>query len=487
MSRNVARGTLLGIAGQGWHLLTALLLYSFLARRFGPSVFGSWTVTLSVLAWFEIFVVAGVVKVATKAMSESPAQYRPLARAAYGAQLGVAVSAFAFMQLAAGTIAEALGNPSLEALLRVSAIDIPAFALFMTAGAVVLGMHRFERQAAAWIAYATAKAGLIAGLVLLGGSVRGALVGNALASLVGFAAVFVRTPPGASATRRPLDLSRWMLAAAVPFVTLALVEGVAQSVDLWVVSGVVRDEILVGFYASATILAEIPVFLFIGLNRVVFPSVARARAEGDGERAAHYATQAVRLAVIVTVMGVASVIAVGRQVIALVYSAEYLGAYVPVVLLMAAGMGRAIRATCTEVLMAENRRRESLTILTVTLLVEIGLVVAGAVRFGIAGAAAGAAASALLAAAWGAMRLRASIGSRPLATMARSVAAAAAVAGALSFVAPPLDAPVGVLLAETLGWLAAAAVSYGVVLRLLGEFSATDIESVRAVFAKGDR
>ena len=450
-----------GIAGQGWHLVVALGLYAFLARRFGPSVFGSWTVVLSVLAWFEIFVVAGVVKVATKAISETPDARRPLARAAYAAQMGVALAAFALMEAGASAAAAALGNPSLTLLLRVAAIDIPLFALFMIASAIVLGRHRFERQALAWTVYATAKAVFIAGFVLVGFSVPGALVGNALASLVGFAAVFVPTPPSEATRTRLTELARWMLAAAVPFVTLALIEGVAQSVDLWIVSGVVGDTTLVGYYASATVLAEIPVFLFIGLNRVVFPSVARARANGDGDLAAHYASQAVRLAIIVTVLGVAAMAAVGRQVITLVYSAAYLGAYASVVLLMTAGMGRAIRATCTEVLMAEGRRRAALTILIVTTLIEVALVVAGATRYGIAGAAAGAAASALLAAGWGALLLRGSIGLRPLKTLARSVLAAGTVAFVLSFVAPPLDAAPVILLLETLGWLVLATAAYG--------------------------
>lgn len=484
MSKNVARGSLLGIAGQGWHLVAALFLYAFLARRFGPSVFGTWTVVLSVLAWFEVFVVAGVVKVATKAISETPQRARRLTRSAYLAQMGVAIAAFVLMEAAAGPIGSALGDPALTDLLRISALDIPLFALFMAATAVVLGTHRFERQAVAWIAYATAKASFIALFVVAGFSVPGALVGNALASLVGFCVVFIRTEAGDPGDTRLVELARWMLLAALPFVTLALIEGIAQSVDLWIVSGVVRDKTLVGWYASATVLAEIPVFLFIGLNRVVFPSVARARASGDAELAAHYATQAVRLAIIVTVMGVAFMAAVGRQVITLVYSQAYLGAYAAVVLLMAAGMGRAVRATCTEVLMAENRRRESLGVLSVTLVLEIGAVLLGAARFGIAGAAAGAAVSAIIAAGWGMLLLRASIGARPIATLARSAMGAGAVAGAMSFIAPSLGASTAVLLIATLLWLLAAALAYGVALWLLGEFSERDRTALRAAFAK---
>lgn len=480
MSRNVARGTLLGIAGQGWHLVTVLFLYAFLARRFGPALFGSWQVAISVLAWFEIFVVAGVAKVATKAISESLEQCRNLAAAAYIAQVTIALAVFALLLVLAQPIARLLSNPSLAPLLRIAALDIPLFALFMVASSVVLGVGRFERQAVAWIVYATAKAALIATLVAVGYSVAGALVGNALSSLVGFAMVLVPihgTRPSRGESRaEAIRMSR----ASWPFLSLALTEGLGQSADLWLVSAIVVSSLLVGFYASAAVLATIPVFLFLGLNRVIFPSVARARAEGDGELVSVYTTQAIRLALIVTVMGVAFFAATGHQVIRLVFGAKYLGAYAAAALLMVAGMGRTVRATCTEILMAEDRRREALTLLAATVVFEIALVVALTPRFGLVGAATGAAASALIAAAWGAVLLRTEIGTRPLATLARCVVAAGLVAIGLAYVVPPPTSPVPILALATAGWLAVGTLVYGVLLRVLGEFGTNDVNSVRA-------
>ena len=484
MPRNVARGSILGIAGQGWQLFTALFLYAFLARKFGVAVFGSWTVVLSVLAWFEIFVTAGVVKVTTKAISESPPEKRKLAVAAYTAQVTAALVAFVALVLLAPLLARMLGNPALTPLLRISALDIPLFGLLLVASSIVLGVERFERQALAWIVYATAKAGLIALLVASGFWVTGALVGNALSSLVGFSAMFIPTRGERPSRAETIGLARWMFVAAVPFLSLALIEGLGQSVDLWIVSAMVASKVLIGFYASATILAEIPVFLFLGLNRVIFPSVARARSDGEHELAAHYTKQAVRLAIIVTVMGVAFIAAMGRQVIVLLYGATFVGAYVPVVLLMAAGMGRTIRATCTEVLMAESRRREALTLLVVTVLLELILVVVVTPRFGIDGAAAATAFSALIAAVWGGFVLRASVGARPLATLVRCVVSGGVVAAGLAVAMPAPDTSTGILLAATVGLLALGAVLYVGGLWLLGEFGADDIESVRIALGR---
>lgn len=475
---------MLGIVGQGWHLVMALLVQVLVARVFGPALFGTWQVVLSVLGWFEILIQAGIGRVTTKAISEDPERCRTLSWAAYAAQMCVALAAFLALIVAAGPIARALGNPSYAPLLRIASLDIPLFGLFMVASSVVLGVERFERQGVAWIVYATAKAAFIAAFVLVGYSVAGALVGNALSSLIGFAVVFIPASGERPSREQTIELARWMLVASVPFLTLALMGG-AQSADLWLVSAMVPSRVLVGYYASATVLAEIPVFLFLGLNRVIFPSVARARAGGDPELAAHYTKQAIRLALIVTVAAVAFIAAAGRQVIVLIYGAKFVAAYVPVVLLMGSGMGRTIRGTCTEVLMAEDRRRQVLAILSVTVLLEVGLVVVLTPRFGLNGAAAGTAVSALIAGVWGMVLLRSSIGVRPLATFARSVAASAVIAVGIAFVIPPVTAPVAVLLPATVGCLALAGVLYLGGLWVLGEFSADDIASVRTALGRG--
>lgn len=467
---------LLGIVGQAWHLVTALVLYAFLARRLGPALFGQWSVALSVLAWFEIFVTASLVKVTTRAISKAPADMPRSARAGYVGQLLVGSAVFGLVMVVAGPIAGLLADPSLATLIRIAALDIPLYAAFMMASAVVLGEKRFERQALAWIIYATAKAGFILAMVLLGFSVKGALVGNALSSLVGFAAIFVPIRGRCEPLAELWPLVRIMLVASTPFLVLALLEGLGQSVDLWLVSALTVNAALVGFYASANVLAEVPLFLFIGLNRALFPSVTSARERGDEALVASLTTQGVRLAIIVTVIAIALVTSVGRQLLVLVYSAPYVGAFTALVLLMVAALGRTLRATCSEVLMAEDRRRAALSVIAVTVVLEIVLVAVLTPRFSLGGAAAGTAVSALTAGVWAVWLLRAKVGLRPLTTLARCAVASAAVGGVLYWLAPvPRLAPVAVLVGGLvyLGLVAA-----------LGEFDSADVTSIRSAVGR---
>ena len=366
MRGSVARGTLLGFAGQAWHLVTAFLLYAFLARQLGPAAFGNWRVVLSVLGWFEIVLHSGLIKVATQRIAESADEWRDYARASYVGQAIAAAGVLVLMLVLAGPIAASLSDPALATYVRISALDLPVYALLLAGTGVLLGQHRFERQIAASIVYATAKLVAVGLLVALGFSVTGALVGNAIASAVGFAVAFVPLPRGQRPQLQTGPLLRSMTVASVPFLTLSLVEGVGASADLWLVSALVVSPIAVGWYASATVLAEIPLFLFGGLNNVLFPSVASARAEGDHELASRYAVQAVRLALMTTALAIALAASTGRQALTLLYSAKFLGAYVPLAILMVASMGRVVRTSCIEVLMAQGRRTTSNAILVAT-------------------------------------------------------------------------------------------------------------------------
>jgi O-antigen/teichoic acid export membrane protein len=475
LAKGVARGSVLGMLGQGWHLVTAFVLYEYLARRLGPQLFGDWRVVLSLLAWFEVFVTSAIVKVATKEISETPDDTPRLGRAAYIGQMLVAGVVFLAVQVAAGPMAVALGDASLAPLIRISALDIPLYGLLTVASAIVLGRQRYARQGVAWIVYATAKAALIAGLVAAGFGVQGALVGNAASSLVGFAALVGPLGRRARWTSGLLETARGMLLVSIPFVAVSLVEWVAQNADLWLVSGLARPGALVGFYASATILAEVPVFLFLGLNRVIFPSVASARAAGEKSLADAYTTQAMRAALLVTVLALGFVAARGRQVIDLVYSSAYAAAYVPLVLLMAAALGRTVQATCTEVLMAENRRTTALTILVGSVVIEVALVAVLIPRFGLTGAASGAAIGGLAAAIACGVALRDAVGWRPLATLARALVAAALVSWPLALLAPrPLWLPVA---------LVGSVVAYLALLWVAREFSPDEVAAMRSMVA----
>lgn len=474
---SLARGTVLGVVAQAWQLITAFLLYHFIFTRLGAAGFGQWRVTLSILNYVEMLVVGGLVQVAAKRLAEDPDNAPRIERGAYLAQMVLATGLFLLLEASAGLIAAALRAPYLESLIRIAALDIPVVAAFMIAGHLELGRQHFSRQVVGMFVYATAKFVAIGVLVWVGFSVQGALIGNALASIVGFAVLFVPWKGTGVRVRDAVDEARGMGLASVPFLAQSLVSGVSTDADLWFVQAM-RGSAAAGFYGAAAALAEIPTFLFAALSRVLFPSVAKAGAENDEGLVARYASQGVRLALLVTLLGVAVIYATGGTALALVYGAAGAVSAIPFTVLMVAAVGRTVRATCTDVMMARGQRRQALTIVVAMTIAEIVLLAAVVPALGQIGAAASAAIAALAAGTAACLVLRELLGWRIVWTVVRASLAAAIVGAGLALAHPSRL------------WLIpayiVAALVYAVLLRFFGEIDRDDLASLRRAVASAD-
>lgn len=470
---NLARGTLLSIGGQAWQLVTAFLLYKFLAQELGVAGFGKWRLALSVLNYFELLVNSGLVKVVTKRIADTPDDSPRIERSAYLGQMVLAAVLFGIAMILAGPIAARLEDPSLAFLLRVAALDIPVVAAFTVATAVLLGVQRFERQAFGMTIYATAKFLAIGFLVWRGFSVPGALIGNALASVVGFAVTFEMWRSAKTSFRETAAGARSLGRASIPFFGQSMIEGVSVYADLWFVGATLASNIAVGLYGSAAALAEMQGFLFAGLHRALFPSIARVHAEKDEHLAGRYTTQAIRLAVLAGMLGIAVIVATGSQALNFVYSSDFAAAAVPFALLMVAAGGQSVRATVSEVLMARDRRALTLGLMSGSVVFEIVLLALLTSRFGLVGAAGSAAITGVLAAVVSTWVVRDLVGWRIVLTFVRCAVAAAIVGVLLALVNP---APIWLLAAYPI-----ATVAYGGILIAIGEIGESDFASIRAM------
>lgn len=432
---SVARGTLLGITAQAWQMATAFILYHYLSKQLGPHGFGTWRVTLSVLNYFEVLVYTGVVQVASKHLAEDPSRRPVIERGAWLAQGVLAATLFALLELFAGVIAGALNTPNLEPLIRIAALDLPFVAIMMLASNLRLGQHHFTRQAASMMVYSTTKFLAICFLVWRGLSVPGALMGNVVASIVGFGVMFMPWKKAAVKVSDAAAEAKGMGIKGVPFFVQSLMSGVNTESPLWFVQAFTGSA-TAGLYSSATVLAEIPDFLFAGLNRVLFPSIARAGAENDEPLVARYVTQGVRLALLVTVLGVAVIAATGRQALTFVYTPAFAAAAPTLTILMFAAVGHNIRSTCSEVMMARGQRKEALGIVGVLTVIQVVALAIVTPIYGRVGAACVAAAGALVGGGVSVWILRSLVGRRVLWTLARASVSAAAVGIALRFVQP---------------------------------------------------
>lgn len=474
MRKSVSRGSLLGMASQMWYLLAMFALYAYLARHFGPADFGQWRVIFSLLIWLELFVGSGLPRVASKWIAEGR-DSQATSAAAYFAEAVLASALFLLVQLLAGPVGLALRDAAVEPLLRIAALDIPFYAAFSTSRAIAAGMQRFERQAAAMFVYPLSKLVTIVVLVQLGFGVPGALVGNVLASVAAFAVAFV--PWSFRSASLQTSLAAQMARRSVPYLAIGVLATLPLSLDLWLVKAMLGDDALAGLYGGASSIAQVPLFLFLGLHLVLFPSITKVTAGGEKDAAVRYSTQAMRFALLIGAFGIALIVTTGHQILALLYSQAFAAAFQPLVILMVAGSARTIWATCDEILLAVQRQRESLVLNVAMIFAEVALLFVLIPRMQLAGAALAVAGATILITVAGVVRLRGMFSPQPIGTLIRSAAASTAVGLGLAFVNVPLGAlPLAYVL---------AAGTYVTLILLLGEARADDLASIRRALAGG--
>ena len=122
------------------------------------------------------------------------------------------------------------------------------------------------------MANSAAKIALVFALALLGFGVSGALMGYALAALVGFLLAWrllgrVEKNEAHAGWRKLVGFGFPATAFAVAFFLL-------MSIDLFAVKAINGGEVEVGHYTAATTISKIPYFLFAGLAMTLLPSIS---------------------------------------------------------------------------------------------------------------------------------------------------------------------------------------------------------------------
>jgi O-antigen/teichoic acid export membrane protein len=327
-----------------------------LARGLAPARFGIYGVVYSVLLSVELIGRLGLPQAVTKLAAEAADRDRGVEATAVTVAGGASVALFLAFWVAAPWLAGLLRIEDGARLFRIAALDIPFYVLFFIAIALLNGHHRHLAAGVATGCYATVKLAGIAVLVALGATVEGALVVNVVGSAAGLAAATVAI--GGRAFVPSLADWRVVLRLALPVSLRGAGVQLLANVGLWALSalGGAADQATKGLYVAALSLARVPNVTVYGTTGVLIASVSRARAAGDRAMVAQLLQGASRFLLIVLAPACALLCVNPREVITLLFSAEYAaGAGIMVVLVVALGFFFSVLLALTGVLIAASK------------------------------------------------------------------------------------------------------------------------------------
>jgi O-antigen/teichoic acid export membrane protein len=382
----MARGTLYLMLANALFAVVGYVIHFGLGRHLGPEDYGTFGVVLYLMTTVNLFITSGIPRSASKHIAEDNSRLPSIIAGANRIQLVFCIVIFCLYLGLAGVIANLLNDASLTPYIRVSALAVPAYALYSVYNDGYLnGLRRFGRQAISTTVVSLAKATLVFTLVWVGMGINGAITGYIVSAFIGF--IFAWRFLGTTQDNNKYFDWKKLLTFAVPVTLFAAAFFILMSVDLFAVKALLDDNASAGYYTAAATISKVPYYLFAGLAMTLLPSVSKALSANDVELARSYIQQSMRYMLMLLIPVVLLLSATASDLLTLVYSSRYIPAATPLAILAFGAGLLSIFFVLAHIIMGSGKPWAVLMIALIMVIMSIGLNVWLVPRFDLTGAA----------------------------------------------------------------------------------------------------
>ncbi len=328
MADKLATGTLYLATSQIIFMAAGYFTNIALGRHFGPVLYGSYGVIISLMTALNIMQVSGVPQALSKFIAEKKNDTDSILASSIKVQLSLTFVLMILMMLAAWPLSRVFHDPNFTGYLIMTALVFPLYGLFALFGGYYNGLQKFSRQALMNSIYSVSKAVLVVALSFafkLYGAILGFIISPLISLLFGF-----HKPESSTkfSTRR-------LFLFSIPLVIFAVVSTLQFSVDLFFVRALSTPE-QAGFYTAAQNIAIIPFLALSAIGQVLFPNISHKASTGQLHAARRTIEQAFRY-LLLLIVPIALLLAVtAGPIINLLYSGTYAPARSALVILLAA-------------------------------------------------------------------------------------------------------------------------------------------------------
>jgi O-antigen/teichoic acid export membrane protein len=334
----IARGVKAMLGARVLNLASNGILIVLLTRvLLDPEQFGQLNFALSALGVVTILATLGLPKSAARYVTEfsetDPGQVPHVVRKSLTFILALVVVVAGGTLLLGRAVANALGTPSLVPFLLAGSLFVAARALTKYFSALFQGFNRVTYSATVSAVTSVSRLPLVAGFVVLGFGVGGALYGYvasfALAAGVGGYIAYTRFYADYEAADAPADdLSKRLLEYSVPLTATRGANVLDKKVDTLLV-GVLLNMTAVGYYTIAKQVSDFVSAPASSFGYTVSPALGEQSSKDQTERAAKLYEQSLEYVLLAYVPAVVGLILVADPMVRYVFGTDYLGA-VPV-------------------------------------------------------------------------------------------------------------------------------------------------------------
>jgi stage V sporulation protein B len=383
-ARAAGRGGIAVLGAKAFFILSGLVQQTLLPRVIGFAGYGALSRVLAVVNVLNNVVVASSTQGVSRAVARAGANDEEALRATLRVHAPIAVLAALGFAAAAPAIAAFEGAEYITLPLIVVSGVVLFYGVYAPLIGVINGRAQFGRQAALDVTFAILRTAGLVGLGWLfvhrgGSGVLGAITGFVAAAglIVPLAlrwtgtgrkaaeGTFVLRPKSYLGELWPLAMAQLFTNAVMQIDITLLGRFLSQGAHgalLGADAAKAADE-WVGVYRACQLFAFLPYQLLFSITQVLFPMVARAKAERDDAAVRAYVERGARLGAIACGMMVAVVVAIPGSLISFLYGPAIAERGAATLRILALGQGAfAMLGIATTVLASLGRERTSATI-----------------------------------------------------------------------------------------------------------------------------
>lgn len=313
------------IAGQIIFMIASYMMHVAITRLLGPEDYGTWGIMIALLIWFELSIMIGFPKWTTRQIAEESDEARRQ-QIKTVSLLGQGIAALvlgSLFYLLASLFSDALNDPALELLLKISAFDIPLYGFYFANFGIINGLQGYGRMSILTAAYGIFKMAFVVVLIVFGFGLTGAAVGNVLSSV----AVLLISCLWIGKVSFKLDGQyrlRDFFSFGIPSTIFILGFALLHQVDFLVLKSISPDKRVVGFYMLAMMLAKVPYFIVEATSKSLFSEMSYQSGQDNRIESGRILNDYIYTTILIFGLIAAVTLTHTRELILLIFPAVYL-------------------------------------------------------------------------------------------------------------------------------------------------------------------
>lgn len=323
------KGSIYLIISRILFIISGYVIHVFAARHFSIAEYGYLGIILSLMAMTRVLFGSGLPQSVSKHIAQNIEQTREILKSGVLIMMLFSLPVAIIYFFLSGSIASFLRVESLKKLIQLSAIMMPAIAVFRVYLYALNGQKHFGRQAFILSCYAVGRVVFSLLFVIVGLKIGGIILGFFTSVVVALIISISFNPSIKNVKYFP---KKELINYAIPILLSAIGLVIILNVDVLYVKNIIADPEFAGYYVPATVLAKIPYMLFVTFSITFLPTIANSDVSNNRSLKSIIEI-GMRQLVILLLPVIILLSGFSEQVISIIYESRYLPAAQPLKIL----------------------------------------------------------------------------------------------------------------------------------------------------------